>query len=112
MQVQATAKFVRSSPRKTRLVLQGLRGLPVEDALLQLRFTPKPVARDIAKVLESAASNAENNFALDRDQLTIHSIYAGDGRTLRRFRAKARGRVGRILRRTCHITVVLTDEEN
>lgn len=112
MQVQASAKFVRSSPRKIRLVMQGIRGLPVEDALLQLRFTPKPIARDVAKVLESAVSNAENNFSLDRDDLTVHSIYAGDGRTLRRFRAKARGRVGRILRRTSHITVVVTDERS
>ncbi len=112
MQVQASAKFVRSSPRKVRLVMQGIRGLPVEQALLQLRFTPKPIARDIAKVLESAVANAENNFALDRDDLTVHSIYAGDGRTLRRFRAKARGRVGRILRRTSHITVVVTDERS
>lgn len=112
MQVQASAKFVRSSPRKVRLVMQGIRGLPVEQALLQLRFTPKPIARDVAKVLESAVANAENNFALDRDDLTVHSIYAGDGRTLRRFRAKARGRVGRILRRTSHITVVVTDERS
>ena len=112
MQVRATAKFVRTSPRKARIVMQELRGLPVEDALLQLRFTPKPIAREVAKVLESAASNAENNFGLDRDELRVHAIHADDGRTLRRFRAKARGRVGRILKRTSHITVVVSDEEN
>lgn len=112
MKVKASAKFVRSSPRKVRIVMQDVRGLPVDDALLQLRFTPKPIAREIAKVLESAVANAENNFSLDREDLRVHEIYAGDGRTLRRFRAKARGRVGRILRRTSHITVVVSDEEN
>ena len=109
--VKATAKFVRVSPRKARLVLQGLRGLPVEEARVQLRFTPKPVAREIGKVLDSAVANAENNHALDPDELRVAECYAGDGRTLRRFRAKARGRVGRILKRTSHITVVVADGE-
>ncbi len=109
MQVQATAKYVRTSPRKVRLVMQGLRGLPVEEARLQLRFTPKPIAREVAKVLDSAVANAENNYALDPSELKVHAVYAGDGRTLRRFRAKARGRVGRILKRTAHITVVVSD---
>ena len=112
MQVQATARFVRTSPRKARIVMQGLRGLPVEEARLQLRFTPRPIARDIAKVLDSAVANAENNHALDPRDLKVHSIYAGDGRTLRRFKAKARGRVGRILKRTAHITVIVTDGED
>jgi len=111
MEVRATAKFVRTSPRKARLVMQGLRGLPVEEARLQLRFTPKPVAREIAKVLDSAVANAENNHALDARDLRVQSVYAGDGRTLRRFKAKARGRVGRILKRTSHITVIVTDGE-
>lgn len=112
MQVQATAKFVRTSPRKVRLVMQGLRGLPVEEARLQLRFTPKPIARDVAKVLDSAVANAENNYGLDPRELRVHSVTAGDGRTLRRFRAKARGRVGRILKRTAHITVVVSDGQD
>ena len=112
MQVQATAKFVRTSPRKVRLVMQGLRGMPVEEARLQLRFTPKPIARDVAKVLESAIANAENNHGLDPRELKIAEIHAGDGRTLRRYKAKARGRVGRILKRTAHITVVVTDDNN
>ncbi len=109
MEVQASAKFVRTSPRKVRLVMQGLRGLPVEEARLQLRFTPKPIARAVAKVLGSAVANAENNHGLDPRDLRVKEIHAGDGRTLRRFRAKARGRVGRILKRTAHITVVVSD---
>ncbi len=92
--------------------MQGLRGMPVEDARLQLRFTPKPIARDVAKVLDSAVANAENNYGIDARDLHIKSIYAGDGRTLRRFRAKARGRVGRILKRTAHITVVVSDGQD
>ena len=112
MQVQASAKFVRTSPRKVRLVMQGLRGMPVEEARLQLRFTPKPIARDVAKVLDSAVANAENNYGLDARDLHIREIHAGDGRTLRRFRAKARGRVGRILKRTAHITVVVSDGQD
>lgn len=110
-QVKATAKFVRTSPRKARLAMQGLRGLPVEEARLQLRFTPRPIAREIGKVLDSAIANAENNHALDPDDLKVAEIYAGDGRTLRRFKPKARGRVGRILKRTAHITVVVSDGE-
>ena len=111
-QVRAIAKYVHVSPRKARIVMQGLRGLPVEEASIQLRFTPKPVAREIGKVLDSAVANAENNHALDRGDLTVAAAYADDGRTLRRFKAKARGRVGRILRRTSHITIVVTDGED
>ena len=92
--------------------MQGLRGMPVEDARLQLRFTPKPIARDVAKVLDSAVANAENNYGIDARDLRIKEIHAGDGRTLRRFRAKARGRVGRILKRTAHITVVVSDGQD
>jgi len=111
MQVQATAKFVSISPRKVRLMLQTLRGRPVAEALTLLRFTPRPAAKQVAKVVQSAAANAENNFNLRPDDLRIHAIYAGDGRTLRRYKPRARGRVGAILRRTCHITVVVSDEE-
>ena len=111
-QVRAVAKYVRVSPRKARIVMQGLCGLPVEEAGIQLRFTPKPVAREIGKVLDSAVANAENNHALDRSDLRIAAAYADDGRTLRRFKAKARGRAGRILKRTSHITIVVTDGED
>ncbi len=111
MQVQATARFVPISPRKARLIIQDLRGLRVQDAMVSLRFTPKPAAKQIAKVVQSAAANAENNFSLSPDRLRIAAIYAGDGRTLRRFKPRARGRVGTILRRTSHITVVVSDDE-
>ena len=111
MDVHATAKFVRVSPRKVRLLLQGLRGLPVDDALMQLRFTPRPAAKHVAKVVESAAANAENNYDLDPEALRIKSAFADDARTLRRYRAKARGRVGLIQKRTSHITVVVSDDE-
>ncbi len=111
MQVQATAKFIRMSPRKARMIFQGLRGKSVDEALTILRFTPKPGAKQVAKVVESAAANAENNFDLSPQDLHIKSIYAGDARTLRRFRAAARGRVRPILRRTCHITVVVSDDK-
>jgi large subunit ribosomal protein L22 len=110
MQVRATAKYVRMSPRKARMILQGLRGMPVEGALTTLRFTPKPGAKQVAKVVESAAANAESNYNIAPGDLRIAQIYAGDARTLHRFRAAARGRVQPLLKRTCHITVVVTDE--
>lgn len=110
MQVTATAKFVPLSPRKARLILQGIAGLEVEQALVILRFTPKPGARIVTKVLESAVANAENNFDLTRDSLRVTQCYAGDARTLKRFKPRARGRVGQILRRTSHITVIVSDD--
>lgn len=111
MQVKATAKYVRLSPRKARMIFQDLRGMPVEAALTTLRFTPKPGAKQVAKVVESAAANAENNYDIAPRDLRIEEIYAGDARTLHRFRAAARGRVQPQLKRTCHITVVVTDEQ-
>jgi len=111
MQVRATAKYARLSPRKARMILQGLRGMPVERALTVLRFTPKPGAKLVAKVVESAAANAESNYDIPAGQLRIERIYAGDARTLHRFRAAARGKVQPQLKRTCHITVVVSDEQ-
>ncbi len=111
MEASATGKFLQMSPRKARLIFQDLRGLPVEEALIALRFTPKPGAKQVVKLVRSAVANAENNFAMDPDALHIKSIYAGDARTLTRFRAAARGRVQRRLKRTCHITVIVSDDE-
>ncbi len=111
MQVRATAKYIRMSPRKARMIFQGLRGMRVEEALTVLRFTPKPGAKYVAKVLESAAANAESNYDLTVGQLRIHRIYAGDARTLHRFRAAARGRAQPQLKRTCHITVIVSDDQ-
>jgi large subunit ribosomal protein L22 len=95
------------SARKVRLVLAQLPGKRVDEAMTILRFLPTPHARLVAKVLHSAASNAENNFSLDREELLVKRAYAGEARTLKRWRAKARGRVAPILRRTSHVTVVV-----
>jgi large subunit ribosomal protein L22 len=109
MEVTATAKFVPLSPRKARLIMQGIAGMGVDQALVMLRFTPRPGARIVTKVLESAVANAENNFDLGRDSLHVARAYAGDARTLKRFKPRARGRVGQIRRRTSHITVIVSD---
>jgi large subunit ribosomal protein L22 len=76
---------------------------------MMLRYLPTPHARLVAKVLHSAAANAENNFSLDRDELRVKRAYAGEGRTLKRWKAKARGRVAPILRRTSHVTVIVEE---
>ncbi len=110
MQVTATAKYAPLSPRKARLILQGIAGLDVEEALVTLRFTPKPGARIVTKVLEAAVANAENNYDLARDSLRVANARAGDARTLKRYKPRARGRVGRINRRTSHITVVVSND--
>lgn len=112
MEATATGKYLQLSPRKARQIFHGLRGMTVEQALTTLRFTPRPGAKQVVKLVQSAVANAENNFALDPERLRIKSIYAGDARTLRRFRAAARGRVQPRLKRTCHITVVVSDEES
>ena len=111
MEVTATAKFLQMSPRKARIIFQDLRGMTIEEALTTLRFTPKPGAKQIVKLVQSVAANAENNYALDPEDLRIKLIYAGDARTLKRFRAAARGRMQKRLKRTCHVTVVVSDEE-
>ncbi len=111
MEVSATAKYLPVSARKVRLVLDQVRGKPVEEAMMMLRFLPTPHARLVEKVVKSAASNAENNFALDVADLRIKRAFAGEARTLKRFKAKARGRGAPILRRTSHITVVVEEEQ-
>src|SRR3972149_6577455 len=104
MEVKAVAKFIRVSPRKVRPTLDLIRGKRVEDALPILRFLPSPTARTVSKVVKSAAANAENNFQMSPSDLYITGAYADEGPRLKRFRAKARGRVGRILKPTSHIT--------
>lgn len=110
MEVSATAKYLPVSARKVRLVLDQLPGKRVDEAMMMLRYLPTPHARLVEKVVKSAASNAENNFALDLEALRIKRAYAGEARTLKRFKAKARGRVAPILRRTSHITVVVEEQ--
>ena len=92
-------------------VVQTVRGKRVDEALTILKYLPSPAAREVAKVVKAAAANAENNYALDPEDLRIKLIYAGDARTLKRFRAAARGRMQKRLKRTCHVTVVVSDEE-
>jgi len=109
MEVSATARYLPVSARKVRLVLDQLPGKRIDEAMTILRFLPTPHARLVAKVLHSAAANAENNHSLDRDDLRIKRAYAGEGRTLKRWKAKSRGRVAPILRRTSHVTVVVEE---
>src|SRR3954470_9990802 len=106
-QVRAEAKYVRLSARKARLVLDHIRGRSVPEARTILAFTSRAAAVDIEKVLRSAVANAESTHALDGDELVILAAYADEGPTLKRWRARARGRVNRIRKRTCHITLIV-----
>jgi large subunit ribosomal protein L22 len=105
--VRAQAKMVRVSARKARLVADHIRGRTVPEARTILAFTPRAAAREIEKVLQSAVANAESNPNLvwNGDELYVSEVYVDEGPTIKRFRARARGRVNRILKRTCHITV-------
>jgi len=109
MQVSATLKHARISPQKCRLVADQVRGLPVEKALNVLTFSPRKAARMVRKVLESAIANAEHNEGADIDELKVAAIFVDEGRTLKRFRARAKGRGTRILKRNSHITVTVGD---
>ena len=106
--VRAEAKFVRMSARKARVVLEHVRGRTVPEARTILVFTQRAAAREIEKVLGSAVANAESAHGLDGDELVVEAAYADEGPTLKRWRARARGRANRIRKRSCHITVVLT----
>lgn len=110
MEVRAVAKDTGISPRKVRPLVDMVRGKRVDEALTLLQFTPTPTARVVAKVVKSAASNAENNFQMEPTDLRIVDIFTGEARTLKRFRARARGRATPILKRSSHITVVVSEE--
>jgi large subunit ribosomal protein L22 len=105
--VRAQAKYVRSSARKARLVSEHLPGKTVADARTVLALSPRSVARDWSKVLESAIANAENNHELVGDELTVWRAYADEGPTLKRFQPRAMGRASRIRKRTSHLTILL-----
>src|SRR5947209_434731 len=109
-QVRSTAKFVHISPRKARLVVDHIRGRTVPEARTLLAFSPRAAAREVEKVLRSAIANAETHPELhwNGDELVVASAYVDEGPTIKRWRARARGRVARIKKRTCHITVSLT----
>ena len=111
MDVIATSKHIRQSPRKVRRVANLVKNLPVGKALLQLKLAPWRAARPIKKTLESAVANAEHNFELDKDKLKIKEIQVGPGSTLKRLKPRARGRGDVIRRRSCHIRVVLAGEK-
>lgn len=111
MEVKATAKYIRTTPRKLRPFADLVRGKKVDDALAVLRFMPSPSAHTVAKVVKSAAANAENTYEMAPDDLVITAIFVDESRTLKRFRAGPRGRVKPILKRSSHITVVVKEEE-
>jgi large subunit ribosomal protein L22 len=111
MKVRAHAKHIRQSPYKVRRVLDLVRGLPVEEARHVLAFTDRRAADPVSKVLNSAVANAEHNFALDSDELVVAEAFADEGPTLKRWRPRARGRATRIRKRTCHITIVVSEED-
>ncbi len=104
---KASARYVRSSASKARVVLDLIRGLDVRSADEVLQFTERHIARDVRKVLASAVANAVNNDGQDADELFVIACFADEGPTLRRFRPRARGRATRINKRTCHITVIV-----
>jgi large subunit ribosomal protein L22 len=111
IRVRAQARWVRMPARKARLVLDNVRGRTVPEARTVLAFTPRAAAREIDRVLASAVANAESAHGFDGDELVIVGAFADEGPTLKRWRARARGRVNRIRKRTCHITIVVAPVE-
>jgi len=109
MEVRAHLRFLRISPRKVRLVIGLVRGMPVEQAVDQLTVLPKRASLPVLKLLNSAIANAEHNFKLERKDLRIKSIVANEGPKLKRFQPRAFGRAAEILKRMTHVTIVLED---
>jgi large subunit ribosomal protein L22 len=110
MQVKAVSKYARISPRKVQKVVGAVKGRPVENGLEILHFMPQKAAKILEKTIRSAVANANQNPDIDIDQLVIQNIVADQGPTLKRWKARARGRGTRILKRTSHITVILAEE--
>jgi large subunit ribosomal protein L22 len=111
VRVSATAKYLRGSTRKTRLVTQAIKGMKVEEATAALRFMPQKAAADVARVLKSATSNAENNHSLSAGDLVIVDAVANEGPTIKRFQPRAQGRAFPIHKPMTHITIVVADQE-
>ncbi len=111
MEVRALSADQPVSARKVRLILDRIRGRGVGEALTILEFLPQPSARIVWKTVKSAAANAENNYNLDPDRLTVKRAVAGESRTLKRFRARSRGRAAPVLKRTSHIEIVVEGDE-
>ncbi|MGD9495930.1 MAG: 50S ribosomal protein L22 [Armatimonadota bacterium] len=110
MQVRAQAKYLRRGPRKVRRYAQLIVGKPLAQARAILAVEASPACRELSKVLESAVANAENNFGLDAEDLTVRTAFVDEGLTIPRIRPRARGRADRVRKRTCHVTVVLSDD--
>jgi len=110
MQTVAKLRYARISPQKGRLVADQIRGLPVEQALNVLAFSPKKAAELMKKVLDSAIANAENNEGADIDELKVKTVCVDEGPVMKRIHARAKGRANRIIKRTSHITVTVSDE--
>ncbi|MCD6272830.1 MAG: 50S ribosomal protein L22 [Deltaproteobacteria bacterium] len=110
MEFRAVAKYVRISPRKVRMIVGTIKSKPVEAGLDILKFMPQKAAAIVEKTIRSAVANADQHSGVDIDALVIRNISADQGPTLKRFRARARGRGTRILKRTAHITVILCDD--
>jgi ribosomal protein L22 len=109
--VSARARYVRTSPRKARLVCEHIRGKSVTEARAILAFAPRAAARDWARLLDSAVANAEHNHELVGDELRVTHAYADEGPTLKRFRPRAMGRATQIRKRTSHLTITLAPKE-
>ena len=109
MEATAKLKFIRVSPQKARLVADQIRGMAVDEAIDVLSFSPKKSAAIMKKVLESAIANAEHNEGADIDELRVGAVMVDQGPTQRRFRARARGRASKILKRTSHISLTVSD---
>ncbi len=110
MEIRAVSKYVRISPQKVRTLIGAVKGKPVETGLNMLKFMPQKAAKILEKTVRSAVANADQKSDIDVDALIIRNIVADQGPVLKRFRARARGRGARILKRTAHITVILAEE--
>jgi large subunit ribosomal protein L22 len=111
MPVKAVGKQVGISPKRARLVLRAIQGMRVTDAIESLRFRPGPIAENVSAILRSAAANAENNNSMDPTRLKVVTAFADQAVSLRRFRARSRGRVGHVRRQASHITIVVDEQE-
>jgi large subunit ribosomal protein L22 len=110
-EARAYSRSIRVSPRKLNLLAQSIRGKTAEAALAQLAFSPKRIAEDVKKVLESAIANAENNHQLDVDQLVVSEAYVGKALIMKRWRPRARGRVGRIAKPFSNLTIIVREKK-
>jgi large subunit ribosomal protein L22 len=111
MEVKSTAKYIKHSSRKVRLVVDAVRGKQVDEALAILKFLPNGAAVDVAKAVKAAAASAENNYQMSPEELYITRISADEGPTMKRFRPRARGRADHILKRSTHVTVFVDEKE-